>query len=577
MPHVIVKLYAGRSDTVKTRLAKELSRAVTSVLGLPDESVSVAIQDVDASRWSAEVYQPDVLGNEDLIYKRPGYDPGVVPPSVMPTQKNATIGKADIMRATSYPRLGLFIDGQWVYDREPWMKISNPSDEAELASVPSATPQDLASALDAAARGFRVWRDTPPQERVKTIHRAVALLRERAEELAGIITMEHGKPLAEARSEVDRSASFFDWDAAEALRNYGTIVPAESRMQKFVLRQPIGPVAAFTPWNVPLSSPSRKVSAALAAGCSIILKAAEETPGAACALVQCFADAGLPPGVLNLVFGNPSQISASLIASPVIRMVTLTGSVQVGKHLTQLAAAAMKPVLMELGGHAPVLVCEGVDGANIGRLAAAGKMRVTGQICASPSRFLVHRSVYPAFVDAFAAAAKELRVGDGRQPGVQMGPVASARRLAAMQALVQDAKSRGARVAAGGHRIGDRGCFFAPTVLADVPLDADAMNTEPFGPLAACVPVSDLEEALAIANSLPVGLAAYAFTNSLHDAERIGRELECGVLSINHFGAPGADTPFGGVKDSGPGREGGSVSLDAYTVTKTVLQATARV
>jgi succinate-semialdehyde dehydrogenase/glutarate-semialdehyde dehydrogenase len=348
-------------------------------------------------------------------------------------------------------------------------------------------------------------------------------------------------------------------------------------MQKLVLRQPVGPVAAFTPWNVPLSSPARKVSAALSAGCSIVLKAAEETPGAACALVQCFVDAGLPAGVLNLVFGDPAQISSTLIASPVIRMVTLTGSVQVGKHLTQLAAASMKPVLMELGGHAPVLVCEGVDGAAVGRLAAAGKMRVTGQICASPSRFIVHRSVYAPFVEAFAAAAADLRVGDGLQPGVQMGPVASMRRLAAVQALVDDARRRGARVAAGGHRIGERGCFFAPTVLADVPLDADAMTTEPFGPLAACVCVTDLDEGLAIANSLSVGLAAYAFTNSLHDAERIGRELECGVLSINHFGAPGADTPFGGVKESGLGREGGECTLDAYTVTKTVLQLTTRI
>ncbi len=346
-------------------------------------------------------------------------------------------------------------------------------------------------------------------------------------------------------------------------------------MQKLVLRQPVGPVAAFTPWNVPLSSPSRKVSAALSAGCSIVLKAAEETPGAACALVRCFIDAGLPRGVLNLVFGDPDQISTTLIASPVIRMVTLTGSVQVGKRLTQLAAASMKPALMELGGHAPVLICDGVDAAELGRLAARGKMRVTGQICASPSRFIIHHRVYDEFVAAFASAARDLRVGDGLDPNAQMGPVANARRLAAMQALVEDAKGRGARVAAGGHRIGTRGYFFAPTVLAEVPLDADVMRHEPFGPLAACVSVHDLDEGLAMANSLSVGLAAYAFTNSLHESERIMRELECGVLSVNHFGAPGANAPFGGVKESGIGREGGASSLDAYTVTKTVLQRAA--
>lgn len=477
----------------------------------------------------------------------------------------------------AYPRIGLFIDGEWIYQTQSSQEVRNPSDESILGVVPHAGDEHLARALAAAERGFRTWRNTPPEDRVALIQKAVALVRERADAIARTITLENGKPLAQARSEVARSASFFDWDTAESLRNYGTIVPSEPQMQKLVMRQPIGPVAAFTPWNVPISSPARKISGALSAGCSIVLKAAEETPGAACALVQCFADAGLPPGVLSLVFGDPARISSTLIASPVTRMVTLTGSVQVGKHLTQLAAAAMKPVLMELGGHAPVLVCEGVDGAEVGRMAAMGKMRVTGQICASPSRFIVHKSVYADFVSAFARAAGEIRVGDGFQPGVEMGPVANARRLAAMQALVEDAKGRGARVATGGQRIGDKGYFFAPTVLADVPLTARAMTDEPFGPLGACVSVASLDEALEISNSLSVGLAAYAFTNSLHDAERISRELECGVLSINHFGAPGPDTPFGGVKDSGIGREGGATSLDSYTVTKTVLQRTVRV
>lgn len=476
-----------------------------------------------------------------------------------------------------YPRIGLFIDGAWVYDHQSRQEVRNPSNEDVLAIVPQASSGDLERALKAAERGFLSWRDTAPQDRVAIIQRAVALLRERREAIAQIITLENGKTLADARAEVERSASFFDWDAAESLRNYGTIVPGEPQWQKFVLRQPVGPVAAFTPWNVPLSSPCRKVSGALSAGCSIILKAAEETPGAACALVQCFADAGLPAGVLNLVFGNPVHISSTLIASPVIRLVTLTGSISVGKHLTQLAAAAMKPVLMELGGHAPVLVCSGVDPTAVGRLAASGKSRVNGQICASPSRFIVHQDIYEEFVSAFASASKDICVGDGFAPGVQMGPVASARRLAAVQSLVDDAKRRGARVAAGGHRIGERGFFFAPTVLADVPLDADAMTVEPFGPVGACVPMANLEDGISLANSLSVGLAGYAFTNSLDEAERIGRSLECGVLSINHFGAGDADVPFGGVKESGIGREGGPNSLDAYTVTKTVLQRTVRV
>jgi succinate-semialdehyde dehydrogenase/glutarate-semialdehyde dehydrogenase len=480
-------------------------------------------------------------------------------------------------RPSEYPRIGLFIDGQWIYDRTSYQEVRNPSDESLLAEVPQATSEDLARALEAAARGFVIWRDTPPRERVRVIQRAVALIRERAETIARIITLENGKTLAESRIEVERAPTYFEWDAAQSLRAYGIVVPGEAQMQKIVLRQPIGPVAAFTPWNVPIGSPSRKMGAALAAGCSMILKAAEETPGAACALVQCFADAGLPAGVLNLVFGNPAHISSTLIASPVIRLVTLTGSVQVGRQLMQLAAASMKPVLMELGGNAPVLVCEGVNAAELGRLAAIGKTRVNGQICASPSRFIVHRSIHEQFVNAFATTAKAIRVGDGFEPDVQMGPVANARRLAAMQALVDDAKRRGAKVAAGGHRIGDRGYFFAPTVLDEVPLDAEAMKTEPFGPVGACVPFSDLGEALAISNSLSVGLAAYAFTNSLEDAERISRELECGVVSINHFGTPEADTPFGGVKETGNGREGGPSSLEPYLITKTVLQRTARV
>ncbi|CAN7478645.1 NAD-dependent succinate-semialdehyde dehydrogenase [Variovorax sp. LjRoot84] len=477
----------------------------------------------------------------------------------------------------TYPRIGLFIDGRWIHDRPPCHDVRNPSDESLLGPVPGASLQDLENALQAAQKGFLVWRDTPPQERAQLLQRAAALLKERQEEIGRIITLEQGKPFGDGRAEVDRAITFLEWDAAECLRSYGTVIPSGPQQQRMVLRQPVGPVAAFTPWNVPLSSPARKVSAALAAGCSVVLKAAEETPGTACAFVQCFADAGLPHGVLNLVFGEPAKISATLIASPVIRMITLTGSVQVGKQLAQLAGAAMKPTLLELGGHAPVLIGEGVDGAKVGRMAAAAKMRMAGQICASPTRFIAHRSVYEDFVAGFAEAAGALLVGDGFAPGVQMGPVANGRRLAAIQALVEDARARGARVATGGQRIGERGYFYAPTVLADVPLAADAMTTEPFGPLGLCVPVASLNEGLELANALSVGLSAYAFTNSLHDAERISRELECGVLSLNSFATPGADATFGGVKESGIGREGGAESLDAYLVSKTVLQSTTRI
>lgn len=477
----------------------------------------------------------------------------------------------------AYPPIGLFIAGEWDYSCPVGSQVRNPSDESNLADVPLAGIAQLDRALAACQQGFVVWRDTAPEARAKIILRAAALMRERIDSIARIITLELGKPLADSRVEVERTCAVMEWDAGEAVRLYGRINPSAAGFQQMVLRHPVGPVAAFTPWNAPVSSPGRKVSGALAAGCSIILKAAEETPGGACAYARCFADAGLPPGVLNLVFGDAAMISAYLIASPVVRMVTFTGSISVGKHLAQLAAQEMKPTIMELGGHAPVVVCEDVDPIQVGALAAAAKFRMAGQICVSPTRFIVHERIYTAFVEAFAAATDSIRVGDGFSPGVQMGPVANARRLAAVTELVNDAVSFGARIASGGKRLGERGCFFAPTVLADVPLSARAMTVEPFGPLALCVSATSLDEAICVSNKLPVGLSGYAFTNSLENAERLGRNLECGIMSINHFGGPAADMPFGGVKESGIGREGGLESLDGYTITKMVSVKTARI
>jgi succinate-semialdehyde dehydrogenase/glutarate-semialdehyde dehydrogenase len=476
-----------------------------------------------------------------------------------------------------YPKIGLLIDGEWIYDRAACFEVINPSDEGCLGHVPGATANDLDRALDAARRGFEIWRKLPPAKRSELLHRTAALMRERVESIAPVITLEQGKPLQDARNEINRSASFLDWDAEQLLRSYGRIVPAEYPMQQLVIKEPVGPVAAFTPWNVPLSAPSRKLSGAIGAGCSVIIKPAEETPATACLLAQCFLDAGLPNGVLNVVFGSPAEVSTRLISSPVIRMITLTGSVAVGKQLTRLAADGVKPVLMELGGHAPVLIDEEVDSANVARLATMAKFRMAGQICASPSRFLVHRKVYDRFVSSFAEEASALKVGDGFADGVQMGPVASDRRLGAVTALVDDAVSRGAKVASGGQRIGNRGYFYAPTVLSDVPLDADVMSVEPFGPLAACVPVADMDEGLAIANGLPVGLAGYLFTNSLERMEHLSRELQCGVVANNCFTVSGADAPFGGYKESGIGREGGEESLESYMVTKAVLRRTVRV
>lgn len=488
--------------------------------------------------------------------------------------REITARPSENFEASLYPQIGLFIGGKWIYDRESWSQVRNPSTENILGAVPKATAGDLQSALESAERGFATWRNTPPTARSAIILKAAGIIRGRAKEIAKILTLEQGKTLAAAEGEILRSCQFYDWEAGQALRSYGWTLPSEPAMQKRILRQPVGSVLAFTPWNVPMSAFARKTSAALAAGCSIIVKPAEETPGTAVELVKCFEEAGLPAGVLNLVLGDPAEISATLIASPISRLVTLTGSTGVGKHLTELAARAMTPVLMELGGHAPVIIDAGVDAELLGKLAAEAKIRASGQICASVSRFIVHESVYSTFVESFAAALADVRVGDGFDGLSQMGPVANSRRLEAAASMVEKSVRSGARLATGGKRIGEKGFYFEPTLLTDVPLDADILRLEPFNPVAGCVSVPDIDTALKIANSVSVGLVGYAFTQDLANAEHIQRELEVGAVSINHFDTPGADTPFGGVKDSGIGREGGPTSLDAYLVQKSVIQNT---
>jgi len=399
-------------------------------------------------------------------------------------------------------------------------------------------------------------------------------MRERVEEMAYAMTLEQGKPIAQSRLEILRGCEIMEWDAQEGRRVYGRIIPSEPGMRHSVLRQPIGVVAAFSPWNFPMSSPARKVGGALSAGCSIILKASEETPAGAVQLVQAFHDAGLPSGVLNLVFGKPSDISEYLIPQPSVRLVTFTGSVPVGKHLSAMAGAHMKPVIMELGGHSPVIVCDDVDPVSTAATSAIGKSRNAGQVCVSPTRFFVEDKIYDQFTASFAEKAAAMKVGNGLDPANQMGPLANERRIAAMEMLVADATAKGARVAAGGARIGNSGYYFPLTVLADVPDDARAMREEPFGPLALLSRVRSLDEAIEKANSVPYGLAGYAFTNDSRNADRLAEGVEVGNLSINHLVASSAETPFGGVKDSGIGREGGVEGLQCYTVVKNVSHLT---
>ena len=468
-----------------------------------------------------------------------------------------------------YPDLQLYIGGKWRKTAES-LPVLNPADEREIGRVPVATRSDLDAALAAAADGFKVWSGTSPAKRAEVMLKAAALLRERIEDIAYAITLENGKPIAQARAEVIRGCEFFEWDAGEGLRTYGQVIPSAPGIRYMVLHQPIGMVAAFSPWNFPMSQPARKIGGAIAAGCSIILKAAEETPAGVIHIARAFHDAGLPPGVLNLVFGVPSDISGYLIPQEQTRLIAFTGSTAVGKRLTEIAARHMKPVLMELGGHAPVIVCDDVDPVATGAISALRKARNAGQVCTSPTRFYVQESLFAAFTKAFVERALTVKVGNGFEPATQMGPLANHRRIDALQALVADARTKGARVLAGGERLGGPGYFFPVTVLAELPDDARAMREEPFGPLALINPVSSLEEAIEKANGLPFGLAAYAFTNSARNVDRLIEGVEVGNLSINTLEASVAETPFGGVKDSGYGREGGAEGLSHYTIVKNV-------
>ena len=472
----------------------------------------------------------------------------------------------------AYPNTQLLIDGQWQDAADGRsIAVNNPATGSEIGRVAHAGIADLDRALAAAQKGFLQWRDVPAAERSKTMRRAAALMRERAVDIAALLTQEQGKPLAEAKIEAMASADIIEWAAEEGLRVYGRVVPSRNlNVRQLVLKDPVGPVAAFTPWNFPINQAVRKIAVALATGCSIIVKAPEETPAAPAALAQAFLDAGLPAGVLGLVFGNPAEISSYLIAHPIIRKITFTGSTPVGKQLAALAGQHMKRVTMELGGHAPVIVAEDADVELAVKAAGGAKFRNAGQVCISPTRFLVHESLRHEFAAALAKHAQSLKVGDGSTDGTQMGPLANSRRLTAMAEFASDAVQRGASIVTGGERIGSVGNFFAPTVLTDVPLDAKVFNEEPFGPMAAIRPFNTLDEAIAEANRLPYGLAGYAFTGSLKNAHLLAQRLEVGMLWINQPAAPWPEMPFGGIKDSGYGSEGGPEALEAYLNTRSI-------
>lgn len=470
-------------------------------------------------------------------------------------------------------RVRQWIGGVWRQGRgSAHTQVWTPAAAVPIAEVRHASADDLDEALSTAARTQPAWRAVAPLDRARLLRRAAQWIEARSEAIAACITAEQGKLLSEARSEVARAVEVFEWYAEEGRRSYGRVVPCEPNRRMTVLREPVGPVAAFTPWNFPAVTPARKIAGALAAGCVCIIKPSEETPSACLYLAQALEESGLPAGVLQVVMGDPAQVSSALLASPVIRKVSFTGSTGVGKQLAAQAAAGVKRLTMELGGHAPVLVLDDADAVAAARLSAQSRHRNAGQICVSPTRFLVARALYRRFVDAYVEATRQLQVGDGALPSSQMGPLANPRRLAAVERLVADARSRGARVVFGGNRLEGEGWFHAPTVVTDVDRHCALLNEEPFGPVSTIVPFDRLDEAITEANRLPYGLAAYAFTDNARAMLRLSGEIEAGMLSFNAFAVSSPETPFGGVKESGYGSEGGIEGLDAYLTTKFVHQ-----
>jgi succinate-semialdehyde dehydrogenase / glutarate-semialdehyde dehydrogenase len=449
-------------------------------------------------------------------------------------------------------------------------KVINPATEEVLGELPLADAADLDRALETAAKGFKIWRDSTAQQRAAVLQGAARLMLERQEDIARIATMEQGKTLAETRIEVMMNVGLFNFYAGECQRVYGRQLVRPAGMRSTVTYEPVGPVAAFAPWNFPIGNPGRKLGAPIAAGCSVILKSAEEAPASALAVLQCLLDAGLPKEVAQAVYGVPDEVSRHLLGSPVIRKLSFTGSTVVGKHLMKLAADDMKRTTMELGGHGPVLVFDDVDVDSVLATMVPGKYRNAGQVCVSPTRFIVQENVFNKFRDGFIERAKAIKVGNGLEDGIQMGPMANPRRPDAMERMIGDAVTRGGKLGTGGQRIGNRGYFYTPSVLSEVPLDAEIMNEEPFGPVAILNPFRDEESMIAEANRLPYGLAAYSWTNDAKRQKRLAREIETGMFCVNTVMLGGPDTPFGGVKWSGHGHEDGPEGVMACMVLKTV-------
>lgn len=467
----------------------------------------------------------------------------------------------------------LYIGGDWVEGHGGTFDVIDPSTEQVVGKVAEADQGDVDQALAAAAAGFQAWKATDVWTRSAILRRVSEFVRERAADIGAVMTEEQGKPLAESIAEVQSAADQFDWFADETRRIYGRTMDGHTRSNRmFTIRQPVGPVAAFTAWNFPALLPARKIAAALAAGCSIVIKPALEAPRTALCLVQACHDAGIPAGVLNALTGDPAMISSRLIGSPTIRKISLTGSVPVGRLLLQQAADKIIPATLELGGHAPVLVFDDVDVEKAAEICARTKFRNCGQVCISPTRFFVQESVVEQFTATVTRYVGGLKLGNGADPGTDVGPLTNSRRLAAVEAIVQNAVDQGASVAAGGRRPPgfERGYFYEPTVLGDVTTEMDVMSQEPFGPILPIASFADVSDGIDQANATPFGLAGYVFTDRTRLAFEVSEALEVGMVGVNNMVIATAEAPFGGIKESGYGREGGAEGIDPYLITKYV-------
>ena len=470
-----------------------------------------------------------------------------------------------------YEKLGNFIDGEWRTANEIGQDVLNPANESVLAFLPHATEKDLDDALESAQKGFKIWRDTPVQKRASILNKTADLIEERTNQISRIITLEQGKPLREAKGEILRTIETFRWNAELGIDNLEKrSVLRPNGLRQSVRVEPVGVALGLTPWNFPAFLPARKLAPALAAGCSMILKASEETPGTAVSLIRALSDAGVPDGVVNLVFGVPAEISEKLFASTIVRKISFTGSVPVGKQLAGLASSGLKRCTFELGGHSPAIVCEDANLKNALSTLTAFKFRNSGQVCIAPSRFFVHRSHYNSFVNGFVDASHSQCLGNGLEEETTMGPMSNYRRIESMGDLVQDAVKCGAKLVTGGKRWGNVGFFWEPTVLVDVPDHSKIMQEEPFGPVAPIIPFDSLDEVIEKSNSLQYGLAAYVFTQSDNTRELLVNSLESGGIAFNSAAPVPSDLPYGGLKDSGYGYEGGIEGVEAYLHKKLV-------